>query len=326
MQPIRSRSSLWVLVISLTVSMQAQSGAPESSLEIVETNLTFPFPVQWASQNAEISLIHVAWGPANSPKMLSKGRQKTVREQATFYPDRPYVLALGFSAKSLGVTPTTSYSASGLIRVKNTEGDIEVPMVLTPDGFVPFSGSPGIYDVRFDQNVTTEYWDLFPAAPDQKEFLFQVFPWNARANNPRLSFTIVLRGNDIAIVNVSPQPGTSCIGLSNDFAGTVGASTHLKVHLVGKSASLSGTEQYQRIGKTLWLRGSIDGLNNFALEERYPEDQITGIFRGKLSDGCQMMQGYFSKPDGSQLQPFELRQMHSVGTQRQIPDQNAPQN
>jgi hypothetical protein len=323
---IRSRNSLWILVISLTVSMKAQSGPPEFSSKIVETNLTFPSPVQWATNSAEISLMHVAWGPANSPKMLSKGRQKMVREQATFYPDRPYVLALGFSAKSVGVIPTTSYSTSGLVRVKDTDGDIEVPMVLTPEGFMPFSGSPGVYDVHFDKNVTTEYWDLFPAAPDQKEFLFQVFPGNARSNNPRLSFRIVLRGDDITIVNVSPQPGTSCIELRNDFAGTVGASTYLKVHLVGHNATLSGTEQYQRIGKTLWLRGSMDSLGNFVLEERYPEDQITGIFKGKFSDACHVMQGYFSKPDGSRLQPFELRQVNSVGTQRHIPDQDAPQN
>jgi hypothetical protein len=326
MQLTRSRSSLWILVISLTVSIQAQSGPPESSSKIVDTNLAFPSPVQWAADGAEISLMHVAWGPANSPEMLSKGRQKMGREQAAFYPDRPYVLALGFSAKSVAAVPATSYSTSGLVRVKDTDGDIEVPMVLTPDGFVPFSGSPGVYDVHFDKSTTTEYWDLFPVAPDQKEFLFQVFPWNVRANNPRLSFKIVLRGDDIAIVNVSPQLGTSCIELRNDFAGTVGAGAHVKVHLVGKNATLSGTEQYQRIGKTLWLRGSIDSLGNFVLEERYPEDQITGIFKGKFSDGCQVMQGYFSKPDGSRLQPFELRQVHSVGIQPQIPDQDAPQN
>jgi hypothetical protein len=315
-----------MLVISLTVSMHAQSGLPESSSKIVETNLTFPSPVQWAANSAEISLIHVAWGPANSPEMSSKGRQKSVREQATFYPDRPYVVALGFSAKSVGVVPTTSYSTSGLVRVKDTDGDIEVSMVLTPEGFVPFPGSPGVYDLHFDKNMTTEYWDLFPAAPDQKEFLFQVFPGNVRANNPRLSFRIVLRGDDVAIVNASPRSGTACIELRNDFAGTVGASAHVKVHLVGKNATLLGTEQYQRIGKTLWLRGSFDSLGNFVLQERYPEDQITGIVKGKFSDGCQVMQGYFSKPDGSRLQPFELRQVHSVGTQRQIPDQDAPQN
>ena len=326
MQLTRSRSSLCILVISLTVSMNAQSGPPEPSSKIVEKNLTFPSPVQWATNGAEISLLHVAWGPANSPEMLSKGRQKMGREQATFYPDRPYVLALGFSAKSAAATPTTSYSTSGLVRVKDTDGDIEVPMVLMSDGFVPFSGSPGIYDVHFEQNMTTEYWDLFPAAPNQKEFLFQVFPGNVRANSPRLSFKIELRGDDIAIIDVSPQLGTPCIELPNDFAGTVGASTHLRAHLVAKNAALSGTEQYQRVGKTLWLRGSIDSLGNFALEERYPEDQITGMFKGKFSDGCQVMQGYFSKPDGSQLQPFELHQVRTVATRRHNPDESQPQN
>ncbi len=322
----RSRSSPWILVISLTVSMNAQSGPPQPSSKIVEKNLTFPSPVQWATNGAEISLLHVAWGPANSPEMLSKGRQKMVREQAAFYPDRPYVLALGFSAKSVAAIPTTSYSTSGLVRVIDTDGDIEVPMVLTSEGFVSFSGSPGIYDVHFEQNLATEYWDLFPVAPDQKEFLFQVSPGNTRASNSRLSFRIVLQGDDIAIVNVSPQKRISCMELSNDFAGTVGASAQVKVHLVGENASLSGTEQYQRIGKTLWLKGSIDGLDNFVLEERYPEDQITGILKGKFSDDCQVIHGYFSKPDGSRLQPFELRQVRSVGTQRQIPDQDAPQN
>jgi hypothetical protein len=327
----RSHSLLWIMVIALTVSMQAQAGPPEPSSKIVETkvvemNLTFPFPVQWATNGAEISLTHIAWGPANSPEMLSKGRPKMGREQATFYSDRPYVLALGFRARSAGGISEVSYSTSGLVHVEDTDGNIEAPMVLTPEGFVLFSGSPGIYDVHFDKNMTTEYWDLFPAAPNQKEFLFQVFPWNARPNNPRLSFRIVLQGGNIAIVDVSPRPEVSCVGLPSDFAGIVGASTHMKVHLVGKNTTLSGTEQYQRIGKTLWLRGSIDSLGTFVLEERYPEDQITGIFKGKFSDGCQVMKGYFSKPDGSRLQPFELRQVRSVGTQRRNPNQDAQRN
>jgi hypothetical protein len=312
--------------MSLTVSMKAQSGPPEPSPKMVEKNLTFPSPVQWTTNTAEISLLHVAWGPANSPEMIAKGRQKIGRQQPTFYPDRPYVLALGFSAKSTAASPTNSWSTSGLVRVKDTDGNIEVPSVLTPDGFVPFSGSPGIYDVHFDQNMSTEYWDLFPAAPDQKEFLFRVPSRNARSNSSPLSFKIVLQGDDIVITNVTPQQKISCMELGKDFAGTIGASAEVKVHLVAENASLSGTEQYQRIGKTLWLKGSIDGLGNFVLEERYPEDQITGILKGKVSDGCQVMQGYFSKPDGSRLQPFELRQVHSVGTQRRVPDQDAPPN
>jgi len=302
------------LIISLSICTQAQSGPPVSSSKIIEKTLSFPFPVQWTTANVEISLIHVAWGPADSPEMQSKGRQKMVQEQPNFYPDRPYVLALGFQARLLGAIPMISYTGSGLVRIKDTGGNIEVPMVLTPEGFVPFSGSPGVYDVHFEKNSNTEYWDLFPAGPDQKEFLFRVFPWNAGTSDPIASFRIVRQDTDIAIVDVSTQPKT-CLDLQNDFAGTIGASTRVEVHLVGNSANLSGTEQYQRIGKTLWLTGSVDALGNVVLEERYPEDRVTGIFKGKFSNQCRLIQGYFSKPDGSRLLPFEFRQVHSPGTQ-----------
>ena len=324
MQRIRSQNLLWILCISLSICMQAQSGPPDASSKVIEKTLPFPFPVQWTTNNVEISLIHVAWGPADSPEMQSKGREKMVQEQPNFYPDRPYVLALGFQARLLGAIPMISYTGSGLVRIKDTDGNIELPMVLTPEGFVPFSGSPGVYDVHFDKNSTTEYWDLFPAGPDQKEFLFQVFPWNARTNDPSVSFRMIRQDGDIAIVDVSPQPRT-CLDFEDDFAGRIGASARVKVHLVGNGASLSGTEQYQRIGKTLWLRGRADKLGNVVLEERYPEDQVTGIFKGKFSNRCQLLQGYFSKPDGSRLLPFEFRQVHSAGTQ-QISDQNGAQN
>lgn len=247
-----------------------------------------------------------------------------VQEQPHFYPNRPYVLALEFRARLLGAIPMISYTGSGLVRIMDTDGNIELPMVLTPEGFVPFSGSPGVYDVHFNKNSTTEYWDLFPAGPDQKEFLFQAFPWNIGTNDPSVSFRMVRQDSDVAIVDVSPQPRT-CLDVQNDFAGRIGASTRIKVHLVGNGASLSGTEQYQRIGKTLWLTGSTDALGNVVLEERYPEDRVTGIFKGTFSNRCQLMQGYFSKPDGSRLLPFEFRHVH-LGGNLQVPDQNGSQN
>jgi hypothetical protein len=77
---------------------------------------------------------------------------------------------------------------------------------------------------------------------------------------------------------------------------------------------------------TLWLRGGVDSLGNFVLEEHYPDNRITGIFKGQFSDGCQMMRGYFSKPDGSRLLPFEFRPAPPVGTQRQVPHQDGSQN
>ena len=46
------------------------------------------------------------------------------------------------SLVSVWAISAISYSTSGLVRVEDTDGNIEVPMVLTPEGFVPFSGSP----------------------------------------------------------------------------------------------------------------------------------------------------------------------------------------
>ena len=299
---------LWMLFISLTVSAQERSGSSDSLSKIVEKNLAFPSPVEWKINGVEVSLTHVAWGPADSPEMQSKGRPKVAQEQPAFDPHRPYALALGFRAKSPRVTPTIGYTVSGLVRVKDTDGNIEAPMVLTPDGFVPFSGSPGVFDIHFEKGTTAEFWDVFPASSRESEFLFQVFSGDTETNDPEFAFRIVVRDGDLAIVDVSPQP-RACPDFDSDFAGTIGASTRIIVHLAGHNDSLSGTEEYQSIGKTLWLRGSADSLGVIVLEERYPEGQITGVFKGKFSDRCESIRGYFSKPDGSRLLPFEIHQI-----------------
>ena len=85
--------------------------------------------------------------------------------------------------------------------------------------------------------------------------------------------------------------------------------SNIRVQLAREGETLSGTEQYERIGETLWLQGSADSLDNFSIEERSPKDRVTGVFKGKFSQGCKVVSGYFSKPDGSWLQPFELREV-----------------
>jgi hypothetical protein len=76
--------------------------------------------------------------------------------------------------------------------------------------------------------------------------------------------------------------------------------------------TVSGTEQYARIGKTLWLQGTADSLGNLVVEERYPKERVTGIFKGKISQDCQAIAGFFSKPDGTRLQPFTLREVSAA--------------
>jgi len=308
-------------ILLLAASAGLASGAPAS--DVITKKLEFPSPVQWKAGNIEVSLIGVAWGLADSPEMISRSPQEThLVRKPEFYPDRPYVLALNFRAKLPNVVPNPiSYSTSGLGRVKNTDGDVEAPMELTQSGFVPFSGSPGVYDIHFNRNNTTEYWDLFPASPDQREFLFKVFS----PGSSGLSFKIIRKDDDFVIVNASPGRETSCQTFNRRFAGTIGAHTSVMLQLARQNTALSGTEQYSRIGTTLWLRGTADSLGNLVLEERYPKDIVTGIFKGSFSQGCGAISGLFSKPDGSRLQPFEFHQFGTSDKPRQDRPDSEPE-
>ncbi len=190
-----------------------------------------------------------------------------------------------------------------LVRISDVNGNLEEPLELTPSGFIHFSGSPGTYDLHFNRNNTTEFWDFFPASPHEKEFLFQAF---FPSDTPTVSFRVILKHNDLVIVNASPGAQSECPDFTKSFSGTVGPDAQVSLQLTAKGATLSGTEQYARIGTTLWLTGQVDSFGNFILEERYPKDRVTGIFKGKFSQGCRTMSGYFSKPEGSRLLPFKF--------------------
>jgi hypothetical protein len=312
MESARAKS-LRIASVFMVLFAAAQShGQPASN--VLEKTLAFPPPVQWKAGSAEISLVGVAGGRADSPKMISKGREDIHVKKPEFYADRPYVLALGFRAKLLNVASVEMYLPSGLGLIRNADGDIEAPMELTSVGFVPFSGSPGTFDVHFNRSGSTEYWDLFPVSADQKEFLFQVVSPSglaASSGNAKLSFRIIRRDEDFVILNTTPT-AEECLNVGRDFVGTVGASSRLNAHLTRENETVSGTEQYVRIGTTLWLQGKADSLGNLVIEERYPKGKVTGIFKGKISEDCRAIRGFFSKPDGSALQPFELHQAGAV--------------
>jgi YVTN family beta-propeller protein len=166
-----------------------------------EKKIATPSPVQWKTGDMEISLIGLAWAPANSTEMISKGRKETALEKPVFFKDRLYALALHFQAKRLNALDLNANS--GLGRIKNIDGEIEAPLELTPNGFVQFSNSSNIRDIHFQQSNTTEYWDFFPTPIDQKNFVFKVFP--APGGPPALSFRVILQDNDFVIVKPEPN-------------------------------------------------------------------------------------------------------------------------
>ncbi len=294
---------LFLLMAPLCLTaQQLDNSAPVSN--ILEEALSFPPPIQWRMGEMELSLIGMAWGPANSRDMLAKGREVAQREKPMFPSDRSYALALCLRATVPHAGNTIRLS--GLVRIKNVSGEIEYPSDLTSSGFVPLFVAPaGVNDIAFKGTDTVEHWEFFPAAPDQKEFLFQVI---RSAGNPILSFRVILRDNKFVLVNASTGPATPVFEMTKKFTGTIGAESKVELQLKAKGANLTGTERYFKNSKPLWLEGSVDSLGNFELEEFYPKDTKTGILRGKFSLDYRVMSGYFSKPDGSRLQPFEFHQ------------------
>ncbi len=302
-------SKIGIVVFVISSFVAPASGVTAAGVQ--EKKIPFPPPIQWKSGNVEISLVGVAWGPADAPEMISKGRAKLPREEPRFFPDRAYALALQFQAKAPGLPGKELYVGSGIVRVGDVSGELEAPMELTPSGFVKFSGSPGTCDVHFAGTNSTEYWDFFPLSRAQREFLFQAFPFSALSQSnsqPIFSFRIILRDNGIDIINASAGSQGECADFTKRFGGTIGPHSKASLELTQKGTVLSGTEQYIPFDKTLWLKGSVDTFGNFVLDEHYPQDHVTGIFKGKFSRGCQAMTGYFSKPDGSRLLPFEFHE------------------
>jgi hypothetical protein len=87
------------------------------------------------------------------------------------------------------------------------------------------------YDIHFSRVNTTQYWDFFPASPDQKEFLFEVH--SGPESNLVLSFRVILKDNDLLVVNTTPDRQPACLQFEKNFAGSIGAdslATHTPKH------------------------------------------------------------------------------------------------
>lgn len=282
--------------------------AKENPPNVMEEKFPFPPPVQWkiggsAFGEMEVSVIGLAWGPADSPQMMSKGSEVHGQGAAKVYPDRPYALGICLRAVLPKPTQPQTIEMSGLVRIKNLDGSIEYPSVLAASGFAGLFVFPGgVSDIPLLGSDIAEHWDFFPVSPQEKEFLFQVIP---SMKSPILSFRVRVKDNKLYIEKVSPAK-EGPIQFTAHYGGTQGADTRLWFELSVMGSELSGFSPGGQTGKTLWFKGKIDSLGNFKLGEYYPQDQTIGTLDGKLSEDYGQMSGYFAKPDGSGLEPFEL--------------------
>lgn len=244
----------------LFTSFAAQEPRPNKAVSnILEEKLPSPPPIQWRVGDIEVSLIALAWGPANSPEMISKARELRAQEKPKFLSDRPYVLAIRCRATISGHpvgNGVAVFAVSGLARIKDVEGGLEHPWELTPSGFVHFSGSPGTYDLHFNKTNATEYWDFFPAPPEQKEFLFrvvvptafpfQVVPTQQSSRNPPLSFGIIVKDKKFVIIKASPSTEPTALEFKRAF-DKLPKQAHGPAPVIGPSQQRALNEAYDEI-------------------------------------------------------------------------------
>ena len=307
---------LWTILTGFVISIYAQSGPSGSPPKVIDINVRFPSPVQWSlnsgNSNADVSLTGLAWGPSSAPELIAKTKGQQLNGKPEDFSERPYVIALGFQAR-IPKPFLNMMTRSGLVLIKDADGSMEPPWALTSSGLVRND-----YDLHFAVGDTTiQYWDFFPVTPNQREFLFEV---HSPAESV-LYFTVTLNNNELLVVNSTPDGQATCREFDKTFGGSIGSDTVVLLEIHRKNTILSGTEQYAKMDKTLWLTGVVDSLGYFTLEERYPKDHVAGILKGRFGSGYQGMSGYFSMPDGSRLRHFEFHEIQQLGTGQNVPSQ-----
>lgn len=95
------------------------------------------------------------------------------------------------------------------------------------------------------------------------------------------------------------------------FRGSIGSTLGLQMKLFRDGEKLLGSYYYQKIGKKIDLRGSIDQYSNVVLEEFDASGKQTGTFKGLWStdeDGLLKIAGNWTAPNGTQPTAFSLHQ------------------
>lgn len=108
-----------------------------------------------------------------------------------------------------------------------------------------------------------------------------------------------------------PEGGVTPAVETKFFTGSIGNALGLQMKLVREGENLTGSYLYQKIGKKIDLRGSIDKDGNVTLEEFDVSGKQTGVFKGvwKLdADGAVEIAGNWTKPNSDKKTAFSLHE------------------
>jgi hypothetical protein len=90
------------------------------------------------------------------------------------------------------------------------------------------------------------------------------------------------------------------------FEGAINNQYQIQMHLVRSGENLSGSYFYTKYKVDIPIKGTIDGQDNFTINEFDSKGNQTGVFKGRLVSSNEM-EGNWSKPNGDKLMPFSLK-------------------
>src|SRR5882672_11337454 len=108
-----------------------------------------------------------------------------------------------------------------------------------------------------------------------------------------------------------PECGVTAAVETKFFKGSIGSALGLQMKLVREGEKLTGSYFYQKVGKKIEVRGTIDKDGNVTLEEFDANGKQTGIFKGAWKqdeNGAIVIAGSWTKPNGDKKAAFSLQE------------------
>jgi len=108
-----------------------------------------------------------------------------------------------------------------------------------------------------------------------------------------------------------PEGGATVAAETKFFKGSIGSTLGLQMKLVREGENLTGSYLYQKVGKKIDVRGTIDKNGNVTLEEFDQNGKQTGVFKGvwkQDESGAIEIAGNWTKPNGDKKAAFSLHE------------------
>jgi len=108
-----------------------------------------------------------------------------------------------------------------------------------------------------------------------------------------------------------PEGGVTAAAETKFFKGSIGSALGLQMKLVREGENLTGSYFYQKVGKKIEVRGTVDKDGNVTLEEFDSSGKQTGVFKGvwkKDENGAIEIAGNWTKPNSDKKAAFSLHE------------------